>query len=40
MRESLRTTEEANGLATECISRVKTVAACNGQKSKIEVWVR
>ena len=33
----VRATEAADALANECITRVKTLASCNGQKTMIEV---
>ncbi|GMS92248.1 hypothetical protein PENTCL1PPCAC_14423, partial [Pristionchus entomophagus] len=35
-KETLNISEQANGIAEECILNVKTVASCNGQKQMIE----
>ncbi|GMT16986.1 hypothetical protein PFISCL1PPCAC_8283, partial [Pristionchus fissidentatus] len=38
--EALKITEDANGLAEECILNVKTVASCNGEDTMIEKYGR
>ncbi|GMS85550.1 hypothetical protein PENTCL1PPCAC_7725, partial [Pristionchus entomophagus] len=35
-KETLNVSEEANGIAEECILNVKTVASCNGQNQMVE----
>ncbi|KAF8374588.1 hypothetical protein PRIPAC_81017, partial [Pristionchus pacificus] len=37
-KQSLKISEEANGISEESILNVKTVASCNGQKQMIEIY--